>query len=404
LKVAIFLTDTISPQDGGGFSYTERLIRGIDSFEFHSSIEVCFTGRFSSSDVSLKRKYLKLSSSRVYKFFHILEKIKFFKFLRLAFKTDFNFQNKSDKNILKKNKVHLVLYLKQGYKEIYDFPFISMNWDIAHKSSYSFPEFTSDPTFDHRQKWYNEELQRAFAIIAESRSGRKEILQYCAVSPEKIYVVPLFPGKVTEMNVDEASQNSVLQNFKLSRKKYFYYPAQFWAHKNHYNLLLAFKEIKSDAATKEIRLVFSGSDQGNKAYVKSLIEELGLSSDVVTLGFISNEDVYTLYNNAIALVMPTFLGPTNMPLLEAQVLGVPVICSDFEGHREICKDSALYVNPQNSQSIAEAMRNILNTDIYYALLERSKQISKESQFTVGHALKALDETLRHLEPARKTFP
>lgn len=404
MKVAVFLTNKISPSHGGGFSYTERLIQGIDSFRFDNSVEVCFAGRLPESDVSVKRKYHRLSSPFIHRLFHVVEKMGIFDFLRRAFGINLNFAQKSDTDKLRKNNVQVILYLKQAYKEVHDFPFISMNWDIGHKSSHAFPEFVSDITFSDRNRWYDNELQQAFAVISESASGKDELVHFCNIHPDRVHVVPLFPGKVVELNVDAAAQLSSLQQLKLKAGKYFYYPAQYWAHKNHYNLLHAFRQFKERSGTSDVKLVLSGSDQGNKSYVQSVVKDLLLESDVQMLGFISNEAVYTLYRNAIALVMPTFLGPTNMPLLEAQMIGVPVICSDFAGHREICRDAALYVNPESSLSIAEAMLSVADNNVREELMQKAKIVSGDTTFTLAHALKALNETFLRLRSIRNTFP
>ena len=41
------------------------------------------------------------------------------------------------------------------------------------------------------------------------------------------------------------------------------------------------------------------------------------------LGELPGEDVAPLYAGAVALVMPTFFGPTNIPVLEAWAVGCP---------------------------------------------------------------------------------
>ncbi|MFC3559915.1 glycosyltransferase [Pedobacter jamesrossensis] len=63
--------------------------------------------------------------------------------------------------------------------------------------------------------------------------------------------------------------------------------------------------------------------------MKELVKGLGIEQKVIFGGFVTNEELNVFYKNAISLVMPTFMGPTNMPLLEAQALGCPVICTDF---------------------------------------------------------------------------
>jgi glycosyltransferase involved in cell wall biosynthesis len=184
---------------------------------------------------------------------------------------------------------------------------------------------------------------------------------------------------------------------------YFYYPAQFWAHKNHYNLLLAFKKLVSEFQGEKIKLVFSGSDRGNKPYVQSVIRQLQLNEHVIVLGFVSNEQVFTLYKHALALVMPTFLGPTNMPVLEAMHLGVPVICSDLTGHRETCGDGAIYVHPHDVDNWYRAMRSMLDNSKRETLILKATAIHEKSRFNIQHAIESLEAVLVNVIAIRKTF-
>jgi glycosyltransferase involved in cell wall biosynthesis len=51
------------------------------------------------------------------------------------------------------------------------------------------------------------------------------------------------------------------------------------------------------------------------------------------LGYVAEEDISGLYAAAQALIMPTFFGPTNFPVLEAWALGCPVLSADVRGIR-----------------------------------------------------------------------
>jgi glycosyltransferase involved in cell wall biosynthesis len=62
-----------------------------------------------------------------------------------------------------------------------------------------------------------------------------------------------------------------------------------------------------------------------------------------------------LYSQAVGLVMPTFFGPTNIPILEAWMCGCPTITSDIRGVREQAGDAAILVDPRSVDAIAAAM-------------------------------------------------
>jgi glycosyltransferase involved in cell wall biosynthesis len=167
---------------------------------------------------------------------------------------------------------------------------------------------------------------------------------------------------------------------------------------------MAFRDVIASANGSHLKLVLSGSDMGNKDYILSVVRNANLENHVHVLGFISNEEVYTFYKNALTLVMPTFLGPTNMPLLEAQALGTAVICSDLEGHRELCKDSAIYADPACPDQWTEAILSLLKPDLRTDLINKANRNQATSPFTIQHALDAVEKSLIKFSAIRKTFP
>ena len=400
MKVAIFLGSGIAPSTGGNFSYHEKFIRSIDDHNFNNDLEICFVGRLHPSKIGLKKKYHRIAPLFTYKFFRLLEKLYITKIFSALFFTNTDLNNRWDISVLQKNKIDLVVFPKQFLREIVNFPFVTMNWDAGHKCTYAFPELLEN--YEAREKWYRVDMQKSISIFVESESSKEEFAHFFAIPENKIEIVPLFAGGVVDMTVSDDEQKQLLSTLGLEKLSYFYYPAQFWAHKNHYNLILAFKRLISEKSADK-KLVLSGSDKGNKQYIVTLIEALGLRESVKVLGFISNEEVYTLYKNSIALVMPTFLGPTNMPLLEATSLQTAVICSDLKGHREMCKEGALYADPANPAKWFEAMEALLNDEYRLKLIALSEQIRRSSVFNIDSAVKKFEEALIKIIPVRKTF-
>lgn len=140
-------------------------------------------------------------------------------------------------------------------------------------------------------------------------------------------------------------------------KRYIFYPAQFWAHKNHLRLIEALSLIRQEKGL-EIPAVFVGSKKNAYKRTWGKIADLGLSKQIIYLGYVTDEDMVGLYKNAQALVMPTFFGPSNIPPLEAFLLECPVVTSDVPGIREQVGDAAILVDPASPPSIAEAIVDI----------------------------------------------
>jgi glycosyltransferase involved in cell wall biosynthesis len=76
------------------------------------------------------------------------------------------------------------------------------------------------------------------------------------------------------------------------------------------------------------------------------------------LGFVEGDDLATLYGAADLLVMPSFFGPTNLPIIEAWTARCPVITADIRGIREMCQDAAVLVDPGSVDDIADAIHRL----------------------------------------------
>ena len=401
MKVAVYLVHSFSPQLGGNFSYYNKFISLIDNHDFKAPIEVCFVGRVPASGIKTRKGYVKLLPEFWFKLFNILDNLGLLQAMRRAFGMNIDLCSKSDVRRLKKHGVDVLLFPTQFLKRVNNFPFIPMNWDAGHKTTYAFPEMLEN--FDWRERWYASKIQKGLAIFVESEAGKKELVSHYTIPEKKIAVIPMFPGGVVDRQVDKQAQEEILHKLGLETHSYFYYPAQYWAHKNHYNLLRGFKELLKRNPSGKTKLVFTGSDQGNKEYVKKSISEFELDAYVKMLGFVSNDEVYTLMRNARSLVMPSFFGPTNMPLVEAQALSTAVICSDLEGHFEMCGEGALYADPLDYEAWGFAMEKMLDDKFRASMVEKGNEIKSKSKFNAESAIRALEEQFNKISSIRKTF-
>jgi glycosyltransferase involved in cell wall biosynthesis len=175
--------------------------------------------------------------------------------------------------------------------------------------------------------------------------------------------------------------------------KYLLYPAQFWSHKNHKAIIEAIDLLRTRGLV--INAVFVGSDQGNKTEIVSLIREKKLIENIRILGYVSNEELIHLYRNAVALVMPTFFGPTSIPPLEAMALGCPVITSRIFSIPEQLGNAALYVDPNNCEELAQKIELIWkNEKLRKTLIARGyKKDQLWNQEAFKNRLQEIIETL-----------
>ncbi|WP_049820309.1 glycosyltransferase family 4 protein [Bradyrhizobium japonicum] len=262
-----------------------------------------------------------------------------------------------------------IVWLPGGTYETYDTPYITTVWDVQHITHPWFPEVSANWTWDHRELFLTRHLRRATSIIVGTRVGKDEIVGYFGVPEEHIAILP----HPTPSFALRASMTAVPQVLPPDvPKNYLFYPAQFWPHKNHINLLKALRLVLNEDPTAPA-LVLAGSDKGNRAFVERCAAELGILHKVIFLGFVPTGNLIALYQNARALVYPSFSGPENLPPLEAFALGCPAIVSNYRGAEEQLGDAAILVDPASPAAIAEAITRVLtDASLRVQLIERGK--------------------------------
>lgn len=269
--------------------------------------------------------------------------------------------------ISRKSGIQFMWFLSSGAFPL-NIPYLTVVWDLMHRSESWFPEVSSAGRWDYREAFNSWFLQRATAIITGTLVGKGQIEQFYRVPSSRIKILP-HPTPEFSFQSKKTGNTSIFRKYNLP-DKYLFYPAQFWAHKNHANLILALKYL-SEVYGLSLPIVFAGSDKGNQNFIRELAVSLGLSSQIHFLGFVPQDDLLDLYKNAIALTYVSFCGPENLPPLEAFAIGCPVIAARIAGSEEQLGDAALMVDPYEPASIASAIKSIFDdTELRNTLIAR----------------------------------
>jgi glycosyltransferase involved in cell wall biosynthesis len=293
------------------------------------------------------------------------------------------------KRALAAARLDVIWYLTPAVCLSQDLPYITVVWDLQHRLQPQFPEVSAGVEGLARDDIYRTVLGGASLVIAGTEVGRAEIQRFYGVDDARIRILPHpTPAFALEAAGTAASARPTV----APPDPYLFYPAQFWPHKNHVNLLEAVARLRLDGLP--VHLALSGSDKGNLAYIRETAVRLKIAEAVHFLGFVERADLIGLYRHALALAYVTFFGPENLPTLEAFALGCPVVASDVPGAREQLGDAALLVDPRSPVQIAEAVRQLAEMPGARAdLVERGRL--RAHRFTskdfVGGVVGGLDE-------------
>ncbi|MDD3473507.1 MAG: glycosyltransferase family 1 protein [Syntrophaceae bacterium] len=252
--------------------------------------------------------------------------------------------------------IDLVYFLGPSWKAstLQRLNYISTVWDLCHRDFPEFPEVRNFGEFERRESIFDATLLRAYMVIADSEELKERLARYYGVNSERILVMP-FQGMIEcKSNARTDQRRDILSKYGLN-SKYLFYPANFWSHKGHVRIIQALSLFR-DRKGYVPESVFSGGDSGNLELVKSCAKRECLDASIRFLGFIPDEHIPILYSNSLALIMPTYFGPTNLPPLEAMSLGVPVI---YPMHlKNQCGEAALYFDADDPVTLCEAIEKV----------------------------------------------
>jgi len=259
-------------------------------------------------------------------------------------------------------------------------PYVFAVHDLQHRLQPRFPEVSAGGEWERREYLFRNGVRNALAVLADSEVGKEDLLNCYGdfgLTEERVEVLPFLPASYLPLHVAEDEIERVRDRYSLP-PRFIFYPAQFWPHKNHLRIVQALALLRK-AHGLRVPLVLSGSAGGSIRYrtLRDLRREarrLGVSDQLALLGVVPNDDMAPLYASATALVMPTFFGPTNIPVLEAWSLGCPVLTSDIRGIREQAGDAAFLVDPSSVEEIAAGIHAIwLNENLRTRLAQRGKE-------------------------------
>ncbi len=147
------------------------------------------------------------------------------------------------------------------------------------------------------------------------------------------------------------SESDIMQRYNLVPKKYFLFMGRLVQDKNPDYLIRAYKKCKDYG----YKLVIAGSGIGGKKYVESLHELASDNENIIFTGAVHGADKDCLLRNAYTFCIPSTIEGLSIVLLEAMSYKLPVIASDIDANRELLGNDAVYVRPENTDDLINAI-------------------------------------------------
>lgn len=135
-----------------------------------------------------------------------------------------------------------------------------------------------------------------------------------------------------------------------------------YPHKNLPTLIEGFALAAGRRPESGLRLAIAGKAISERygRWLERRVCDLGMSNRILFLGLLSRNELKIALRRCAFFVFQSMCENCPISLLEALAAGTPILCSEASVMPEICKDAALYFDPQNPQDICQRLLEMLD--------------------------------------------
>lgn len=192
------------------------------------------------------------------------------------------------------------------------------------------------------------QLKRAIGVVAVSQPVADEMREMFS---GPIVVAPNAPSRV--FLTPPPANDNVLSTRGLRHREYLLAVGSMDPRKNLPTLAEAYGALEP-AEREALPLVLVG---GGAAIYRD--QDITWSSGVISAGYVTDEELRSLYAGARAVVFPSLAEGFGLPLVEAAASGSAALAiSDIPVFRWVCGDGATYFDPLSVSSVTEALRRV----------------------------------------------
>lgn len=236
-----------------------------------------------------------------------------------------------------------------------------------------------------------EAVRRADRVITVSAHTAEDLLREMPDAQGKVLPIPLGVSPLAP-----AAPRETLVSLGLE-DPYFLFVGTLEPRKNLARLLEAFSCLPDSLKHRAVLAIAGGKGWGG-VDVATIAEKFGVQDRVRVLGYVSEEQLATLYTHALFLAMPSLYEGFGLPLLEAMSRGTPALTSSCASMPEVAGEAGILVDPHDVDSVTQGLLELLgNEGQRSALASRARANAERFSWD-----RAAEETLRVFDDAITT--
>jgi glycosyltransferase involved in cell wall biosynthesis len=201
----------------------------------------------------------------------------------------------------------------------------------------------------------------ASTVVCVSENTKKDVMKLYRVAEEKIRVIAEGYESNVKIQIPNVKSN---QNAQISNlKPYLLFIGRLEERKNIVRIIEAFEILKEKyAIPHEFLLV--GKPGFGYGRIQAKIQDSRFKIHIRELGYVTEEEKWTLLQNAEVFLFPTLYEGFGIPVLEAQSVGVPVVTSNTSSLPEVAGEGAVFVDPLQAEGIAAGIQKLLSDEVF----------------------------------------
>jgi glycosyltransferase involved in cell wall biosynthesis len=196
----------------------------------------------------------------------------------------------------------------------------------------------------------------ADAIVTVSDHTKEDLLRLSDIPEERIFTVHPAVSLSTEP-MAERDVAARLRPMGLEPGGYILFCSTIEPRKNLIQLMEALSSLP-DAPP----LVICGREGWLSEETVQMIDLMEKEDRVIRPGYVSDVRLRALYAGALFLAFPSLYEGFGFPAAEAMAHGCPVLTSRVASLPEVCGEAALYVDPRDTEDIAEKLRMMIEDE------------------------------------------
>lgn len=280
--------------------------------------------------------------------------------------------------------------------------FISPDGFLSLRSKVPQIAVIHDINFAHRpkdipytyRKYYNFFFPRfahkAKRIATVSEYSKRDIMATYGIGGDIVDVV--YNGVNEKYAPISEEEQKLVRDFYSGGNPYFLFVGAFSARKNIKGLLKAF-ELFKQSHNSEMKLLLVGRSLFHDAELTALYQSMRFKDDVLFVGRLSPDNLHRVLASAFALTFVPFFEGFGIPVVESIQCEVPLICSNNTSIPEVAGNAALFVNPENTQQIADSMQRLVTDNELYISLKH-EAIKQKGNFTWDKSARLFWQTIQ----------